>query len=183
MEINFCMNCGHALETRRMDEVERRACPVCPFVHWGNYSIGVGALILREGKVLLVRRAQDPGKGYWTNPGGYIEQLESIEHSIEREVLEETGIIAKVKGIVALRDQPRGIHNVYIAFKMDYVSGEPQEDGHEVDSVDFYSYEEAQTMNVAPFTRWLLHVGFHAKCEGLLKEEQPVYPTDSYYRM
>lgn len=72
------------METRDVDGTPRRACTQCSFVHWGNYSIGVGALVVKEDKVLLVRRAQDPGKGYWTNPGGYIEQLEPIEETIVR---------------------------------------------------------------------------------------------------
>ncbi|WP_461176453.1 NUDIX domain-containing protein [Virgibacillus ainsalahensis] len=53
----------------------------------------------------LVRRRQEPGKGKWTNPGGYIEQHEPIENSIIREVHEETGITSKVNGIIAVRDR------------------------------------------------------------------------------
>ena len=60
--------------------------------------------VVKDNKILLVRRAQNPGKGYWTNPGGYIEQLEPIEATIVREVEEEAGIQAAVKRVVALRD-------------------------------------------------------------------------------
>jgi ADP-ribose pyrophosphatase YjhB (NUDIX family) len=143
-------------------------------VHWGNYSIGVGALVVKDDKVLLVRRAQEPGKGYWTNPGGYIEQLEPIAETIEREVLEESGIQAVVKNIVALRDQPRSIHNVYIAFSMDYVGGEPVPDGFEVDAAGFYSLQEMETMNVAGFTRWLVDVALHSRSEGLTVDDRPI---------
>ena len=92
MEVKFCSSCGAAMETRDMDGTPRRACTQCSYVHWGSYSIGAGALVLKEGRMLLVRRAQEPGKGYWTNPGGYIEQMEPIEATIVREVLEECGI-------------------------------------------------------------------------------------------
>jgi len=177
MEINFCLSCGHALETRVIDDIARRACPACAFVHWGNYSIGVGALIVKEGRILLVRRAQDPGKGYWTNPGGYIEQLESIDKTIVREVQEECGVTARVQGVVALRDQPRAIHNVYIAFAMEYVSGEPVPDNVEVDRAGFFSLEEMEAMNVAPFTRWLVDVALNGKTGGLLVD--PVLPAPS----
>lgn len=174
MEAKFCSSCGSELEAREIDGTNRTACIRCSFVHWGNYSIGVGALVVKDDKVLLVRRAQEPGKGYWTNPGGYIEQLEPIAETIEREVLEESGIQAVVKNIVALRDQPRSIHNVYIAFSMDYVGGEPVPDGFEVDAAGFYSLQEMETMNVAGFTRWLVDVALHGRSEGLTVDDRPI---------
>ncbi|MFF2153680.1 NUDIX domain-containing protein [Paenibacillus chitinolyticus] len=180
MEANYCMTCGTPLETRDMDGTLRRACPACSFVHWGSYSAGVGALVMREGKLLLVRRAQEPGKGRWTNPGGFIEQLELIHETIVREVLEETGIEASVKKVVAFRDMPKSIHNIYIAFAMDYVSGEPVPDDHEVDAAGFYSLEEMETMNVAPFTRWLADVAWNGQGGGLVIDTDPVVPLDGY---
>ncbi|TVY01218.1 NUDIX hydrolase [Cohnella terricola] len=180
MEVNYCSSCGGEMETRDVDGTPRRACTQCSFVHWGNYSIGVGALVVREDKVLLVRRAQEPGKGYWTNPGGYIEQLEPIEETIVREVAEESGIEAKVKGIVALRDQPRSVHNVYVAFEMDYVGGEPVPDDNEVDAAGFYTLEEMAAMNVAPFTTWLVDVALRGKSAGLAADRDPVVPLNGY---
>ena len=108
MEPKFCITCGSALEKRDVDGAARMACTACSFVHWGSYSVGVGALVVKEEKVLLVRRAQEPGKGYWTNPGGYIEQLELITETIQREVKEEAGIDAVVRSVVAV-----GIAKIY----------------------------------------------------------------------
>lgn len=178
MEINYCLSCGTVLEVREIDGVMRKACTVCSFVHWGNYSVGVGALIERDGKYLLVRRAQEPGKGNWTNPGGYIEQTELMHDTIRREVLEESGIHAEVTRIVAVRDQPRSIHNVYIAFAMDYVSGEPVPDGEEVDAAGFYSLEEMADMKVAGFTRWLIDVAQKGETRGLNADENPIVPME-----
>ncbi|GAA3399478.1 NUDIX hydrolase [Paenibacillus hodogayensis] len=172
--IQFCSSCGTKLEIRKIDDHDRLACPACPFVHWGSYSIGVGALLKKDGKVLLVRRAQEPGKGYWTNPGGYIEQHEQIHRTIEREVSEEAGIVSKAVGILALRDQPRDIHNVYVAFEMEYVSGEPTPDNYEVDAAGFFDQEEMEGMNVAPFTRWLVDIAFNGQGEGLQQVESDV---------
>jgi ADP-ribose pyrophosphatase YjhB (NUDIX family) len=173
------MSCGEKLETRNIGGTDRRACTACDFVHWGNYSIGVGALVVKENKVLLVRRAQDPGKGNWTNPGGYIEQTEPIEQTIVREVLEETGIHATVKSVVAVRDQPRQIHNVYIAFAMEYVDGTPRPDGEEVDAAGFYSLEEMKELKVASFTQWLVDIALNGKLEdGLAVDQAPVVPLN-----
>jgi ADP-ribose pyrophosphatase YjhB (NUDIX family) len=168
------------METRELGGSERRACTACSYVHWGHYSVGVGALVIRDGKILLVRRAQEPGKGNWTNPGGYIEQHELIHETIVREVREEAGIEAVVKDIVALRDQPRSIHNVYIAFSMDYISGEPKADGLEVDGAGFFSLEEMNTMQVASFTRWLVDVAMSNQEGGLSIDTKPIIPLNGY---
>lgn len=91
-----------------------------------------------------------------------------------REVKEEAGITAKVNRIVALRDLPRQIHNVYIAFAMDYVEGEPKPDGIESDGAGFYSLEEMEAMNVAPFTRWLVKIALKDVEHGLQKDNQTI---------
>ncbi|GMK37200.1 hypothetical protein PCCS19_02530 [Paenibacillus sp. CCS19] len=184
MAINYCVECGHPMETRVMDGVERLACSseACNYVHWGSYSIGVGALVMRDDRVLLVRRAQEPGKGNWTNPGGYIEQLEPIEETVVREVLEETGVEARVVSIVALRDLPRAaVHNVYIAYEMEYIDGEPVPDGVEVDAAGFFTFEELKSMQVAGFTQWLLDVAVHnPEGAGLRKDVTPA--ANGYFR-
>jgi ADP-ribose pyrophosphatase YjhB (NUDIX family) len=178
MAVRFCVECGSGMELREVDGTERLACTSCKYVHWGNYSIGVGALVVRDGKVLLVRRAIEPGKGNWTNPGGYIEQHEPIDETIVREVMEETGVTASVNRIVALRDQPRDIHNVYIAFQMDYIDGEPLPDGVETDGAGFYSREEMKEMKVASFTQWLVDIAFQEKKAGLKTDREPIVPMN-----
>lgn len=122
----------------------------------------------------------ESGKGYWTNPGGYIEQLEAIEETIRREVREEAGVDAVVRRVVALRDLPRAVHNVYIAFEMEYVGGEPVPDGIEVDAAGFFTPEEIETMNVAPFTRWLLDAAANAGGDGLHADGNPAVPLAGY---
>jgi 8-oxo-dGTP diphosphatase len=54
--------------------------------------IGVGAVIIREDRVLLVRRATEPLKGEWSVPGGMLELGEKLRDGVRREVLEETGL-------------------------------------------------------------------------------------------
>ena len=179
--VNFCMKCGSHMDMREIDGMERNACSSCEFVFWGDYSIGVGGLVIKDHKILLVKRAHDPGKGYWTNPGGYIEQFENIEETIVREVKEEAGITAKVNRIVALRDLPRQIHNVYIAFAMDYVEGDPVPDGIESDEAGFYSLEEIETMNVAPFTKWLVKVACKDAEGGLQKDMETILKDSSLF--
>ena len=57
--------------------------------------LGVGALIFRRDRVLLVERGKSPLKGYWSLPGGAVETGERLEEGVRREVLEETGLVVK----------------------------------------------------------------------------------------
>jgi 8-oxo-dGTP diphosphatase len=54
--------------------------------------IGVGAVIIYDGKILLEKRKNEPGKGKWSIPGGLVELGESVEQTVIREVKEETGL-------------------------------------------------------------------------------------------
>src|ERR1700756_2911768 len=58
-------------------------------------QVGVGAIVVKDGKVLLGRRKGSHGEGSWSFPGGHLEFGESIEDCVRREVLEETGITLK----------------------------------------------------------------------------------------
>lgn len=54
--------------------------------------VGVGAIIVCNGKILLEKRRSEPGKGKWSVPGGLVELGESAEHAVIREVKEESGL-------------------------------------------------------------------------------------------
>lgn len=72
----------------------------------------MGALVEREGQVLLVRRAVDPKLGSWCLPAGYVEYDEGAVAAAIREVREETGLTVRVTGLLAayhVRRDPRGM--------------------------------------------------------------------------
>ena len=106
--------------------MSRREYPQKPIV-------GVGAIVIREGKVLLVKRAAAPSRGLWAIPGGSLELGETLQSGAEREILEETGIRIKAGAPVYAFDfleydkkNELQYHFVIVDMEAEYVAGEVQ---------------------------------------------------------
>jgi ADP-ribose pyrophosphatase YjhB (NUDIX family) len=99
---SYCPACGEPLVERLVDERRRRVCPACGRVHWRNAKPCAGALVVRNGKVLLVRRIIEPYLGYWDIPGGFCEVDEHPATTAIREVREETGLEIELTGLLGL---------------------------------------------------------------------------------
>jgi mutator protein MutT len=81
-------------------------------------KIGVGAIVVNEGALLMVRRAKDPYAGYWSVPGGTLEAGEYLSDAVRREVLEETGIEIEVGDLLGILEWASDPHYVIL----DYVA-------------------------------------------------------------
>jgi ADP-ribose pyrophosphatase YjhB (NUDIX family) len=171
--MKFCPKCGYELVVRAEGERERLCCPQCGYVYFGTYSIGVGGIVVQNGHVLLVRRAQNPGRGRWTIPGGYIEANELLDVAVVREVLEETGVQTEVEGIVDLRQFiMESDTNVYIVFRLRPIGGEVCADGVEADEAGYFSREEWERLEtLAPETCYLITRAVSGSSTGLQRTQ------------
>ena len=67
--------------------------------------VGVGAVIVHEGKALIIKRAHEPRKGEWSLPGGLLELGESLEDAVRREIKEETNLDVELGPIIETFDR------------------------------------------------------------------------------
>ena len=92
-------------------------------------QLAVSAAIFREDKILLVRRARSPAKGFYSLPGGRVEFGESLHAALHREVDEETALKIEVVGLAGWREvlpgSSGGGHYLIMSFAARWISGEP----------------------------------------------------------
>jgi len=142
-EINYCIRCGNPLTEAEIFGGHRPVCEACGWVYFADPKVAVAALIERDGRVFLVRRANDPQRGLWTLPAGFVDAGEDPIRAIERECQEETGLEVRVIELLDVlygQEHPRGAH-ILIVYRVEVISGEilPADD---VDKAAFFSLQD-----------------------------------------
>lgn len=74
----------------------------------------VGAIVVHEGRLLVVRRGRAPGRGLWSVPGGRVERGESLAAAVEREVAEETGLQVRAGEPVGRVERAAPVNGIYV---------------------------------------------------------------------
>jgi 8-oxo-dGTP diphosphatase len=104
-------------------------------MYFADPKVAAGILVEQDGKVLLVRRINEPFKGLWTLPAGFVDADEDPARAAERECLEETGLSVRVTGLLDIRwgrEHPRGAD--FVIFFSGQVTGgvlQPGDDAEE----------------------------------------------------
>lgn len=139
-ELNYCPQCGCALEEREAFGRMRRFCPTCGRVIFRDHKVAAGAIVERAGQVLLARRRMQPGRGMWTFPAGFVEFDEDPAAAATRECREETGLEVTITGlleVIAGQEHARGA-DIVIIYRAQPAGGELKP-GDDVDEVAFFS--------------------------------------------
>jgi len=91
--------------TKKSKEYRNKPCPHCG--HYTNRAITVDALVLNEeGKVFLIKRGNEPEKGKWALPGGFVDWDETVEEAVSRELKEELGLTSKSLELAGIFSNP-----------------------------------------------------------------------------
>ena len=124
--------------------------------------VAVGAVVFKEGKVLLVLRSKPPADNQWSIPGGCVELGETLQEAAQREIMEETGITIRAGEPVYTFDvierDASGLirfHYVIVDLSADYVRGELRSGDDAVD-VSWVSSMDINNRKVSSATRKLL---------------------------
>jgi 8-oxo-dGTP diphosphatase len=123
--LRFCPQCGGTLESRllKVTEPERLVCSRCRFVYYIDPKVAVGTIIADErGRIVLVRRAIEPGYGKWVFPGGFIDRGETVEAAALREAREECGLDIRLDRLLNIYSYP-GVAVIIIAFAATVLGG------------------------------------------------------------
>ncbi len=135
----FCPRCAAQLERRLLDGRIRPVCPTCGWIQYRNPVVGVAAIILDGGRVLLGRRAAGSSfPGLWCLPCGYVEYDEELREALTREVAEETGLVVEIGEVFAVHSNFHlpDSQSVGIWFRARPVGGELRP-GDDVDELRF----------------------------------------------
>ena len=138
-----CPHCTHPLEERPAFGRQRLVCRVCGFVHFREAKVGVSVLVEEAGRLLLVRRAIDPGRGLWSLPSGFLDWDEAPETAAVRECAEETGLQVSDLALLEVRhytDDFRG-PGLNVAYRARVAGGRLQA-GDDAAEVRFFAPDE-----------------------------------------
>jgi ADP-ribose pyrophosphatase YjhB (NUDIX family) len=126
--INYCPRCGKPVTREFRFGQVRPLCPDCGWMFFADPKVAVAVLVERDGRILLVQRANQPFRGLWTLPAGFVNAGEDPAEAAARECLEETCLqvtITKIITIVSGREHERGSDFV-IFYRGEAAPGEPR---------------------------------------------------------
>ena len=128
--------------------------------------IGVGAIIVKQGHVVLIKRGKPPLLGEWSIPGGMLELGETLRQGAEREAFEETGFTVRATELLGVFDrivpdanQRTSYHYVLIDFFCEIISGELCA-GHDASDARWFTPQEVAALPLAEDTAAVIQLGF-----------------------
>ena len=136
--------------------------------------VGVGTVVVRDGRALIVKRLNEPRKGEWSLPGGHVNLGESLSDAARREVREETGLDVNPEAIIETFDRvhrdPDGrirFHFVIIDFVCESRAGQPVA-GSDAGAVAWATADELETYGVNAHAAAVIRKGLEAlRARGL----------------
>ena len=153
-DYQFCPYCAERYRERGQEQT----CRSCGQTIWHNSAPCAGAMIMREEKLLLVKRGVEPFKGWWDIPGGFLQPGEHPTEGAIREVLEETGLrvaIGEPVGTYVDTYGEGGKFTLNTYYQAEVVRGE-QQAGDDAVAIDWFRLEQLPEEIAFNNCRWAL---------------------------
>jgi len=119
------------------------SCPSCGWIYYADPKVAAAVLVEQNNQVLLTRRVNEPSRGLWSLPAGFVNAYEDPARAAERECLEETGLEVTVNGlldVVSGREHPRGA-DIIIIYRAKITGGNLRA-GDDADRVGFFDRQQ-----------------------------------------
>ena len=142
-EARHCLRCGAALIRRERLGRVRPVCPDCDWIFFPDPKVAVAVMVVQGGRVLLIQRVNEPFRGDWSLPGGFMDAGENPVQAALRECLEETGLVVQVREVLDViggAEHSRGA-DVLIVYTAE-VSGGELRAGDDADQAAFFAPDE-----------------------------------------
>ncbi|MDP9225047.1 MAG: NUDIX hydrolase [Actinomycetota bacterium] len=113
-------------------------------------GVGVGAIVAQDGRLLMVRRAKDPGRGLWSIPGGHVELGEYLMDAVRREVKEETDLDVEVRELIGILELPEEDHLIILDYGATIVGPGRPTPGDDVDDARWVPFDDVVKLQCTP---------------------------------
>ncbi|MCS7246785.1 MAG: NUDIX hydrolase [Anaerolineales bacterium] len=141
-EARYCIRCATPLAAQRLFGKLRPVCPTCGWIYFADPKVAVAVLISHNSSVLLGRRVNDPGRGQWTLPAGFVDAGEDPLEAARRECFEETGLEIEIIDLLDVmygQEHERGAH-ILIVY-LGRILGGSLRAADDIDAVDFFGLD------------------------------------------
>ncbi|MFN2588904.1 MAG: NUDIX hydrolase [Actinomycetota bacterium] len=113
-------------------------------------QIAVGAIAVKDGRLLMIQRGRDPGAGLWSLPGGRVEHGELLTAALRREVEEETRLMVEVRDLAGVFEVVGDPHYVILDFFADVTSGDDPLPAGDVSDARWVPLDEVARLPCTP---------------------------------
>ena len=112
--------------------------------------VGVGAIVVKDGALLMVKRGQEPARGLWSVPGGRVEQGEQLRDAVQREVKEETGLDVEVGDLVGVFEAIGRPHFVILDYRAEPTGDAAPVAAGDADEVRWVPFAQIEDLACTP---------------------------------